>query len=985
MGKLQDKIGATGVDNYLSALRQRESGGNYQQGGNQFGFIGAYQFGAPALEDLGYLKKGASKLGNAALEDTNNWNIPGGKQAFLANKTLQDNAAATLADRNIATLERAGKIDTNSEPGHVAGLAAGAHGVGAGGVINYGLARTDGNGVPAAQAYQAIRGAVEGKKDVVVPEDAMAGNISRGKAGQTERTKTNARGDVVPGDNKPSTAPFTGAGVAIKKTGIPDKVTISATKAQQAIPLPVVNPLTQFSSFNAVMTLSSLSSEQYNFPEKSYKAGDIGKIVLRSAGAGDRAQPTGFKSSFNTTGQYDFHIDNVEINSLMSFNAQTKGTNSNIISFDVYEPYSMGVFLQAAEQAARDSGHETGYMQSPFLLTIEFVGWNDAGTPVTIPNTTRHIPLTLNNVDMTIKASGCVYKVQGLAANETAMADNNNFFKTDIAISGSTVQEILQTGEFSLQTVLNKRLQEFASKENVKTAFDEIVIVFPKDVIESVVPQKEEEGTAKKDAAAPPKTVVLNSALSVSRAPGALLKQEKETLNYLGASSMDFHKGQAGDSKIIKLEDAHTTADKPAQRDRVTFDTSTRQLIFSQGTTIINAISKVLTQCKHCKDVVDNKRLDDNGMIDWFRIETQVLLQPPLPGNVGKSSYPKLIIFKVVPYKTSGASLLSPNAEPAGYNSLKQEVAKVYDYMYTGKNTEIIDFDISYKGAFFTTAPADQSKLNAGAGTSTQQSQTGSDTGPTTPNSAPGQHEKATGRQQDGYSTSRASPEAGGTEATDNKTLAAQNFQKSLYDNAVSMIDVTMKILGDPYYLADSGLGNFSNSGTGRFNITKSGAMDYQSGDVDVIVNFRTPLDYNPETGIMDFGNSQIVSQFSGLYKVNEVSHKFNKGKYTQELKMLRRQNQQPVPDSDVKQTTEPGKVKPKRTGNKVIDLANSAKYTDGTLRKSGAGVDAATANPNGVMNKISVSNTSNVLPVPGVLPADASQKFGLGTGLYGR
>ena len=983
MGKLQEKIGADGVDKYLAELRRRETGstaGDYQQGGNQFSYIGAYQVGAPALIDQGLVKPGTT---NRGLNDENNWNLPGGKQAFLNNPALQDKVATNIADRNLKVLENAGVVGSNDPPERVAGLAGASHLLGAQGLIDKGLGGVDGNGTSGASYYKSVAGAVSGKKDIAIPQDVKIGQ------------GTNSRGDTVAGDNKPSSTPFTGAGIAIKKTGIPDKVTISASKSVEAIPLPVLNPLTQFTSFNAVLTLSSLTKEQYNFPEKSYKAGDIGSIILRSAGAGDRAQSTGMTTSFNTSGQYDFHIDNLEIDSLMSHDERTKGSNANLISFEVYEPYSMGVFLHAANQAAVDSGHTTGYMMSPFLLTIEFIGWDNNGKSVTIPNTTRHIPINLTNVDMTVKASGCVYKVQALAANETALADNNNLFKTDIAISGSTVQEILQTGEFSLQTVLNKRLQEFASKENVKTAFDEIVIVFPKDVAEPMTPKKEDTNSATTNKSEPSKNVVLNGSLSVSRAPGALLKQEKNSLNYLGASSMDFHSGQAGEPEVVKLDNAHSDAGKPAQRDKVTFNTKTRQFVFSQGTTIVNAISKVLSQCKHCKDVVDNKRLDDNGMIDWFRIETQVLLQEPEDGNKGKSDYPKLIIFKVVPYKTSGASLLSPNTEPPGYNNLKQEVAKVYDYMYTGKNSEIIDFDISYRGAFFSTAPADQGKANAGAGTSTQQSQTGSDTGPTTPNSAPGQHERGTGRRLPGYALDRASPESGGTTATDYKTEAAQNFQKSLYDNAVSMIDVTMKILGDPYYLADSGLGNFSNAGSGRFNITKSGAMDYQSGDVDIIVNFRTPLDYNSSSGIMDFGNTQVVSQFSGLYKVNQVMHKFNKGKYTQELKMLRRINQQPEPDSDVKKTRTAENSRQKFAANdprrldagkaKIVDLSNSTKYTDGSDRKSAAGVNAATANPNGAPVKISVSNTSGVLPVPGVVPADAGQKFGLGTGLYGR
>jgi hypothetical protein len=972
MGKLQERIGADGVDRYRAALLQRESGGNYAQPGNQFGFIGGYQFGAPALEDLGYLKKGASKLGNSAMNDPNNWTIPGGKAAFLANKSMQDSAVVALADRNVSTLERAGKLDTNSSPEQVAGLAGASHLLGAGGVIQDGLAGKDGNGTSGSSYYKLMGGAVSGNKTVDVPKDLTTGT------GKT----TNARGDVVGADNKPAAAPFTGAGVALKKTGVPDKVSITAGKKIEAIKLPVVNPLTQFTTFNSIITLSSLSPDQYNFPEKSYKAGDIGKVVLRSAGAGDRAQKTAFTTSFNTKGQYDFHIDNLELKSLMSFNADTKGTNSNLISFEVYEPYSMGLFPQALSQAALENGHQAGPAGSPFLITINFIGWDNAGKSVTIPNTTRHIPVTITDIDMTVKASGCVYKVQALAANEMALTDNNNLFKTDIAISGSTVQEILQTGEFSLQTVLNKRLQEMASKENVKTAFDEIVIVFPKDVSESVTPQKEEEGTAKKDTTTPATKTVLPSALTVSRAPGALLKQEKDSLNYIGASSMDFNSGQAGEPEVIKLDTAHTDASKPAQRDKVTFNTKTRQMMFSQGTTMVNAITKVLTQCKHCKDVIgDPPKVDDKGMIDWFRIETQILLQPPLEGNTGKGEAPKLLIFKVVPYKVHAAKKLSPNAEPVGYTALKQESAKVYDYLYSGKNTEILDFDISYKSVFFSTAPADQGKADASAGTTKQQSQTGGDTSPSTPNAAPGQHERGAGRNVPGQSLGQASPDDGGTAATDYRTKQAQHFQKELYDNKISMIDVTMKIFGDPYYLADSGMGNFSNSGSGRFNITKTGAMDYQSGEVDILVSFRTPLDYNPTTGIMDFGNTQLVSQFSGLYKVNEVTHKFNKGKFTQELKMLRRINQAPVPDTVANKSTSPEKPK-----SKIIDLSNSKNFTDGSPRTSASGVDAATANPNGQVSKVAVLNTGKVGLVPGALPAGASQLFGkLGSGTYGQ
>ena len=52
------------------AMRMRESSGDYSIR-NKLGYVGGYQFGAMALEDLGQLQKGSSKKGNKAMLDSN--------------------------------------------------------------------------------------------------------------------------------------------------------------------------------------------------------------------------------------------------------------------------------------------------------------------------------------------------------------------------------------------------------------------------------------------------------------------------------------------------------------------------------------------------------------------------------------------------------------------------------------------------------------------------------------------------------------------------------------------------------------------------------------------------------------------------------------------------------------------------------------------------------------------------------------------------
>jgi hypothetical protein len=66
------------------------------------------------------------------------------------------------------------------------------------------------------------------------------------------------------------------------------------------------------------------------------------------------------------------------------------------------------------------------------------------------------------------------------------------------------------------------------------------------------------------------------------------------------------------------------------------------------------------------------------------------------------------------------------------------------------------------------------------------------------------------------------------------------------------------------------------------------GSMDWQSGEVCVKVTFRTPEDANTDTGFYDFGGSEVVREFSGVFKVLHVENTFNRGKFTQKLSLVK-------------------------------------------------------------------------------------------------
>jgi hypothetical protein len=156
-----------------------------------------------------------------------------------------------------------------------------------------------------------------------------------------------------------------------------------------------------------------------------------------------------------------------------------------------------------------------------------------------------------------------------------------------------------------------------------------------------------------------------------------------------------------------------------------------------------------------------------------------------------------------------------------------------------------------------------------------------------------------------------------------------------------------MEIWGDPYYIADSGMGNYNASEiAGAMNITADGSIDYQYSEVDVLINFRTPLDIGND-GLMKFPSlgTEPVGSFSGLYQVLFVKNKFSSNNFTQELEMVRRRNQETDSTADApSQNTE---TVVERGGAATISPTSStpAGAFAGTQTEGNAGEAEARAN----------------------------------------
>lgn len=155
------------IQQLMTAIGQRES--SSQPGGaqnytvtNQYGFVGKYQFGAAALQDLGYLRTPIPKsnLSNSDMNNQTLWTGKNGVQSledFKANKNnVQESAMFENVKTNYVRLKNLGVIDAStSTKEEVAGYLAASHLLGAGGARDYsqGVNKTDGNGTGASEYY----------------------------------------------------------------------------------------------------------------------------------------------------------------------------------------------------------------------------------------------------------------------------------------------------------------------------------------------------------------------------------------------------------------------------------------------------------------------------------------------------------------------------------------------------------------------------------------------------------------------------------------------------------------------------------------------------------------------------------------------------------------------------------------------------------------------------------------------------------------
>lgn len=654
------------------------------------------------------------------------------------------------------------------------------------------------------------------------------------------------------------------------------------------------NVLNKYRSSTYNFTLSALRKDVVNEPTK-YRDTVLDLIILKSGGKGTQGLSTNVTpvdrisetevttrdrggneikekvktttedysgkdlvASFNknSPGRFDMFIDGVEIDTVMTFSKESGSTMPTSLRFKVMEPYSINGFIEALHVSAVAAGYPN-YTEASYLLKMEFVGYSDNDTQSlkgsnVVENSTRYFPIKFTGIEVEVGEKGTSYRCAAVPWNDVAFGQAN-ILKRPITMAGKSVAAILKDFANKLNNQIADDDKKAKTSENSKI-HDEYEIVFPVRTSSGFdYTQTNEIGGSDLE------TILRDSAIFKFPDPGK--PQQTQTPQQKDAAPEE-----------VKL---HPSVGTPPQ------------IQFAENQQINEIISAVIRDSEYVKNILKEKKIDPNGFVDYFAIKADVTNKPEIDA-VARKPFQKFR-YSIIPYKvhfTKIPSLASQKYNADGINKLS---LREYNYIYTGKNVDVLNFKLNFNSLFFEAIPSglsnnDQpgSRDSAGQPNDTKSQLAGDDI----KNLQTDQNPTGTLKQiglpnvMDGANA--------GQRSDDPYYNLARNVHSAIIDSGASMIKGEIEILGDPLYLVTGGIGNYDSKPSGIQGLTTDGEADHLQGEVLITINFRNPIDIQPlnKGGTFYFESEKLP--FSGVYRVLKVQTTFNEGVFKQRLIIVR-------------------------------------------------------------------------------------------------
>ena len=601
-------------------------------------------------------------------------------------------------------------------------------------------------------------------------------------------------------------------------------------------------------------SLSSISTGEYNSGQ--YDALSDKNVVIRSSGLGQTGNAPG--SELNS------HIRAMNLSSVVGLNSKTIVSNVHNITFTVFEPFGTNL-LTDLHDAAVAAGH-SNYLRGIYLLTLRFHGYSDDGKPNTNYGPKKFFPIKIVNCSFNVTGGGTEYEFQAVPYNAIVLEDTTNKITQPVNLKGATVGELL----FDLQTQINKQQQIVDGK--MDTQFGIRIVGAP----------------GNQDRIA--NELVKGTKLEILYNPGYANPQAY----IMWGASINHDKFSQSATKVIQeLTEEGKLNIADVEQGKIKFQDKWAERVyhFNRGTSVLSIIQAIIDSSDYilrqtATDKVMGIDVNANGEVPWYKVDYKIL--PIETSDIGYHYY------NIRPYYVDQFKAFPDTVGGVKYNIKK--IAREYNYIYTGQNQDILDFDLQYDFAFFAAtaalkdnSPGGDDKRIAKGDVITQNY---------------GQSEEGDKALDKGLVPVQSKPsdvdDRGSTQGAERGDVTGYRtsniIKEQLSNPTADLINLELTILGDPFYLAQEDF----NIETVPIDVTNSytlsdNSINMNEGMVYIKVNFKTPVDIDDETGRFDLeGQGKYsTSFFGGIFQLIQIDSSFEEGRFTQRLTMVRLRHQE--------------------------------------------------------------------------------------------
>ena len=332
-----------------------------------------------------------------------------------------------------------------------------------------------------------------------------------------------------------------------------------------------------------------------------------------------------------------FILDNLEIASPIGASSLVTNVASQL-TWTITEPLG-GAFFPAALAACAKLKIRT-ILEAGFVMEIKFTGRNARGEPVhPLAGNTWVFPLVVLDISAKHDASGSIYNFTAIKTSQTANTETHNVAKHQISFDASKLGEAMD----KLTAELNKIYKDVANTAGYTNRADDAIINLPAEWREwSIVSSSQQESTITPGS----RTFTLDAGGNVKDFIDKIMHNTVEIM-------------QAMQLAGIRLQLQPPDASK----------------------TVIDPYFKITTDVEY------------DALFDTVRHE-----------------HPRTITYDIIPFREN------PRTDQERYEQFVKDkelqrakvkdlidnnlLKKRYDYLYTGLNTEVLNFDITLNTAF---------------------------------------------------------------------------------------------------------------------------------------------------------------------------------------------------------------------------------------------------------------------------------------------